>query len=114
MSSVAEITQATTMGLSKVTLIEGLQHLSHRDPDLGFFLDDLGAAPLWSRELGFATLVYIILEQQVSLAPAESAYDWLLAIVSPLTSRRFLEIDDIALKRIGFSRQKGHYSRHPA
>jgi hypothetical protein len=42
MSSVAEITQATTMGISKVTLIEGLQHLSHRDPDLGFFLDDLG------------------------------------------------------------------------
>src|SRR5436309_1480475 len=98
--------------LTEETLTYGLQVLAHRDPDLASILRDFGPPPLWARDPGFGTLVYIILEQQVSLASAKAAYTRLLNIVSPLTPERFLELDDLTLKTIGFSRQKIGYSRH--
>jgi DNA-3-methyladenine glycosylase II len=59
-------------------------------------------------------LIHIILEQQVSLASAKAAFDRLSAAVSPLTPAGFLEVDDAALRAIGFSRQKASYSRYLA
>lgn len=93
---------------------EGLRFLAERDADLAKILTDLGPPPLWLREAGFPTLVHIILEQQVSLASAKAAYDRLLAAAHPLTPARFMELDDAALKTIGFSRQKTAYVRHLA
>ena len=58
--------------------------------------------------------MYIVLEQQVSLASARAAYDRLCALASPLIPERFLELDDITLKSVGFSRQKTAYGRHLA
>jgi len=100
--------------LTDETLAQGLRFLSDRDPDLAQILKELGPPPMWAREPGFPTLLYIILEQQVSLASAKAAYDRLLAAASPLTPNRFLELDDITLKTIGFSRQKTAYGRHLA
>ena len=40
-----------------------------------------------------------------------AAFDRLQASALPLTPRRFLKLDDAALKAIGFSRQKTHYAR---
>jgi DNA-3-methyladenine glycosylase II len=74
----------------------------------------LGVPPLWAREPGFPTLVHIILEQQVSLASARAAFDKLRAEVDPLTPAGVLVLDDEALKRIGFSRQKTVYLRYLA
>jgi len=73
-----------------------------------------GPPPLWQRPEGFATLIRIILEQQVSLASAKAAYDRLLAACSELTPMRFLKFTDQELKTIGFSRQKTRYGRHLA
>jgi DNA-3-methyladenine glycosylase II len=73
-----------------------------------------GAPPLWARESGFSTLLHIILEQQVSLASAKAAHNKLLEIASPLTPRRFLKLDDLTLKAVGFSRQKTSYGRELA
>ncbi len=70
-----------------------------------------GVPPLWVREPGFPTLVYIILEQQVSLASAKAAFERLNASVRPLTPVRFLRLSDAELLRIGFSRQKALYTR---
>jgi DNA-3-methyladenine glycosylase II len=91
-----------------------LRHLANSDLDLGRILAELGAPPMWNRTPGFPTLVYIILEQQVSLASARAAYERLGAAVSPLTPQGFLELDDQTLKTIGFSRQKTHYCRELA
>jgi DNA-3-methyladenine glycosylase II len=63
------------------------------------------------REPGFPALVYIILEQQVSLASAKAAFDRLNAAVGPLTPRGFLKLTDAELLRIGYSRQKTLYTR---
>jgi DNA-3-methyladenine glycosylase II len=100
--------------LTDETLARGLRYLADRDPDLAQILEALGLPPLWAREPGFPTLVLIILEQQVSLASARAAYERLLAATSPLTPKRFLELDDVRLKAIGFSRQKTAYGRHLA
>jgi len=70
--------------------------------------------PLWPREPGFATLLHIILEQQVSLASAKSAFDRLCAAIGPPMPRTFLTLDDAQLKAIGFSRQKTRYGRELA
>jgi DNA-3-methyladenine glycosylase II len=66
---------------------------------------------MWIRKPGFPTLLYIIIEQQVSLASARATFTRLQEKVKPLTPRGFLELDRRALKRIGFSRQKADYGR---
>jgi DNA-3-methyladenine glycosylase II len=71
----------------------------------------LGPPPLWARPEGFPTLLHIILEQQVSLASARAAFQRLLKAATPLTPRRFLKLDDEALRQAGFSRQKAAYGR---
>ena len=50
----------------------------------------------------------------MSLASARAAFDRLLALTTPLTPTRFLELDDATLRAVGFSRQKTGYSRHLA
>jgi DNA-3-methyladenine glycosylase II len=97
--------------LTQAAFREGVRVLERRDPHLAKVLQNHGQPPLWVREPGFPTLVYIILEQQVSLASARAAFDRLNAAVRPLTPSRFLRLTDAELKSIGFSRQKTHYTR---
>jgi DNA-3-methyladenine glycosylase II len=97
--------------LTEALLIEGVQILAGHDADLAAVYERFGPPPLWAREPGFPTLVYIILEQQVSLASARAAFQRLAAAISPLTPQAFLELSDAELKAIGFSRQKTGYAR---
>jgi DNA-3-methyladenine glycosylase II len=93
---------------------QGLRFLCRRDPAFARILARLGPPPLRERKPGFATLIHIILEQQVSLASAGAAMSRLRAALGSVTPVRFLELDDAALKAIGFSRQKAAYGRHLA
>ncbi len=97
--------------LTDALLIEGVRILAGQDPDLADVFTAFGPPPLWAREPGFPTLVYIILEQQVSLASARAAFNRLAQAISPITPQAFLELDDATLKTIGFSRQKTGYGR---
>ncbi len=74
-------------------------------------MERYGPPPLWDRAPGFATLLHIVLEQQVSLASARAAFDRLTAVADPLTPERFLALSDAELLTIGFSRQKARYGR---
>ena len=103
-----------TQTLTSELLLEGTAVLIQRDPDLAEVVAQIGPPPLWAREPGFATLIYIILEQQVSLASARAAYNRLIEQNSPLTPDAFLQLDDATLKAIGFSRQKTAYGRYLA
>ena len=97
--------------LDEEAFSEGVRFLTERDEHLAEVVLTYGRPPLWVREPGFPTLVYIILEQQVSLASAKAAFDRLQAAVEPLTPRRFLKLGDRELLGIGFSRQKTLYTR---
>lgn len=106
--------QTAPVQLTHETLAHGVRTLSRRDPDLAGIVRRYGPPPMWARRPGFATLVHIILEQQVSLASARAAFYKLRATISPVTPRRLLALDDATLKTIGFSRQKTEYARYLA
>jgi DNA-3-methyladenine glycosylase II len=71
-----------------------------------------GPPPLWDREPGFATLLQIILEQQVSLASAKACFDKLADRLGPVTPDAVLTLSDSEMKAVGFSRQKTAYAKH--
>jgi DNA-3-methyladenine glycosylase II len=81
---------------------------------LGFIYSRYGIPPLWDRPAGFATLLHIILEQQVSLASAKACFDKLAALIGEVEPVNLLELDDGELKAVGFSRQKTAYVRNLA
>jgi len=97
--------------LTEATLLAAVDGLAARDPALGGVVARFGPPPLWAREPGFPTLVHLVLEQQVSLASAQAAFDRLRAVLDPLTPEAFLRLDDAELLAIGFSRQKARYGR---
>lgn len=97
--------------LNAASLASGVRALSEADKDLARVARVCGAPSMWEREPGFSTLVFIILEQQVSLASARVAFERLLAAASPLTPETFLALDDATLRRAGFSRQKALYCK---
>ena len=102
---------ATVTALTTASLVSAVEELARGDADLAAIVARYGPPPLWDREPGFGTLLHIILEQQVSLASARSAFDRLRAVADPLTPTRFLELTDTELLTIGFSRQKARYGR---
>ena len=103
-----------TVRLNKKSLIKAVEYLEMRDRHLKLVVSKFGLPPLWEREEGFKTLIYIILEQQVSLPSAKAAYDKLLKKIGSITSVNFLKLSDVELKLIGFSRQKTSYGRNLA
>ena len=94
--------------------LEGIEELIERDRHLAEIIDTFGYPPSWNREPGFATLIRIILEQQVSYASAKAAFKRLNAAVENLSPESFMTLDDSKLKAIGFSRQKTRYGRELA
>lgn len=97
--------------LNEKLFAQAVALLADGDEHLAEIVKKYGRPPLWVREPGFPTLVYIILEQQVSLASARAAFERLKASAKPLTPKRFLKLTNGELLRIGFSRQKTLYTR---
>ena len=93
------------------SFIADIERLTKRDRDLAQIINDYGYPDPWRRQPGFATLIRIILEQQVSYASAKAAFKRLNEAVEGLTPASFLSLDDDELKRVGFSRQKTRYGR---
>lgn len=94
------------------TLRRAARELGEADPRLGASVDRYGPPPLWSRDPSYATLVHLILEQQVSLASAQAAFDRLRAgLGGTVEPAPVLRLTDDELRAIGFSRQKTGYAR---
>jgi len=100
--------------MTRRSLLAAVRELAAADPRLAASVDRYGPPPLWAREPGFATLVHLILEQQVSLASAHAAFGRLVACLGSVTPAGFLTLDEVRLRAIGFSRQKAAYGRSVA
>ncbi|QQS40952.1 MAG: DNA-3-methyladenine glycosylase 2 family protein [Acidobacteriota bacterium] len=87
------------------------RELSANDPSIRRAYERYGAPPLWAREPSFATLIHIILEQQVSLASAKAAYEKLMDTVGEITPENILALSDEEMRAAYFSRQKAVYAR---
>ncbi len=99
------------ISLNKTSFEQAVATLCKRDRLLGNAVRRNGMPPMWRRPQGFATLVEIILEQQVSLASGAAVYHKLEQLLGRITPEGFLTLSDAKLKRCGYSRQKAVYCR---
>jgi DNA-3-methyladenine glycosylase II len=82
--------------------------LCQKDPDFAVVVATLGIPPLWKREEGLATLMHIILEQQVSLASAQAMFERICRICKP-EAEEIRALGEEGLKANGVTRQKARY-----
>jgi DNA-3-methyladenine glycosylase II len=83
--------------------------LAERDPDLGGIVARLGPPPLWDRPPGLATLIAIVLEQQVSLRSGAAAFERLRQAAGAVDAERILALGEAGARAAGLTRQKARY-----
>jgi DNA-3-methyladenine glycosylase II len=82
-----------------------------RDPALAAVVDTYGLPTFWRRPATFATLVLLVVEQQVSLASAKAVFDRMTAALGAVTPEALLAVSADDLGRLGLTRQKQRYVR---
>ena len=87
------------------------RQLAKKDTHLKAVLKQYGFPPMWRRPASFATLIHIILEQQVSLASARSAFNKLKEKTGTISPKNVLKLSDEEMRACYFSRQKTIYAR---
>lgn len=101
--------------LTRARLLEGVAALAAADPQLGRVVARFGPPPLWTRKPGYAALVQIVLEQQVSLASGRTTFARLRdACGGEVAPEAVAGLDAPALRAAGVSRQKAGYCREIA
>lgn len=98
------------MRITAETLQHGTQALVARHPAFGRIVEVHGPPPLWVRAPGYATMLKLILEQQVSLASAAAVYRRLRGAIGAVTARTVVEAGPGVLRAVGFTRQKAGYA----
>jgi DNA-3-methyladenine glycosylase II len=92
-----------------LALAAGVQALARLDPDLAALAARNGLPPMWARRPGFATLVHIVLEQQVSIAAARTLFRRVSAALGGMTPELVADRGALGLHRLGITRQKASY-----
>jgi len=95
--------------LTPRTLHSAVIALCASDEKLSRIVERHGHPPMWAREPGFATLVRIILEQQVSLKSAETLYLRVERAIGAFTPDIVLAGGELLLRENGLTRQKASY-----
>jgi DNA-3-methyladenine glycosylase II len=95
--------------LTNASLAEATRQLAEIDSDLGDIVARLGVPPMWGRRPGFAALLGIILEQQVSLAAARTLYQRLDVRLGGLGPEGVYAMGEEGLRQFGLTRQKARY-----
>ncbi len=80
--------------------------LAEKDLVFKTILQQHSYPPMWTRKASFATLIHIVLEQQVSLASARAAFNKLKEKIGLITPAKLLQLSDEELRACYFSRQK--------
>jgi DNA-3-methyladenine glycosylase II len=97
--------------LDRHTFARTARQLAAQDGAIATIVERHGLPEFWARPPGFATLLLLILEQQVSLASAKAAFDRVDTRVGGVTPQALLVLSDGELREDGFSRQKARYAR---
>ena len=102
--------RSLTQRLDAASLRAGCGYLAANDPRLRGLFEKNGVPPLRLRPEGFATLVHLILQQQVSRASAQAVFDRLEhRIGGTVAAESLLAVDPAELRECGFSYQKIEY-----
>jgi DNA-3-methyladenine glycosylase II len=95
--------------LTQKLLLQSVDELAMADKALGRVVERYGPPPMWGRKPGFAALVKIILEQQVSLSSAEAVFLRLQSVIPEISAEHILDLSADGLRELGFTRQKAKY-----
>jgi len=110
-----QATMTLPMSLQRLdgpTLARAVDRLAGVDADIAAALERIGYPIPRLREPGFATLLRIMVAQQVSTRAAAAIWNRLELACAPLVSaERFLALDDAALRAVGLSGRKMEYGR---
>jgi len=96
--------------LHRGSLLSAARILARGDRRLARLVARHGVPPLWARRPGFASLLRIILEQQVSLASAQAIYHRLATAVEQVRPESILALGTVGLQGLGLTRQKASYA----
>ena len=100
---------APARALTHASLAAAVRVLARRDRDLAALFRRNGLPPMWARRPGFATLVHIVLEQQVSIVAARSLYRRVRERIGGMTPEIVARTGVRRLHRLGLTRQKASY-----
>lgn len=103
------MTRTIPTPLTEAGLQQGAAALAAMDADLAALVERFGTPPLWPRAPGFATLVQIILEQQVSLKAARTLFERLDAALHGVSPQSVQRAGEVGLRAQGLTRQKARY-----
>ena len=95
--------------LDEPMLAMAVAELAACDQDLALVVERHGPPPLWPREPGFATLVRLILEQQVTLDSGRAAFARLELAAGGVDPLSVLAAGEDRLLAAGLTRQKTRY-----
>ena len=95
--------------LDEHTFLAACRLLTEEDEQLAGLVDLWGLPEFWRREPGFKTLVWLILEQQVSLESGAAMFGRLATLVGEITPHALADAGGAALRSIGVTRQKTSY-----
>jgi len=100
---------AVPVALSQPLMLRAVEELCSRDSDLAGVVRRHGPPPMWARPPGFATLVRIVLEQQVSLSSADAAFRRLRIGAGRMSAARVSRLSLPQIRRLGITRQKAEF-----
>ena len=95
--------------LDQRTFLEAIDLLAGEEDSFASVIDTHGAPPFWQRPAGFPTLVWLIMEQQVSLESGAAMYRRLHELLGRVTPETVLRSSEAELRGIGVTRQKTAY-----
>lgn len=114
MTAASDPLEAMPRRLDRRSIGRGVAWLTREDPDLAAVVERHGPPPLWARRPGIASLVQIILEQQVSLVSARAMYRRVERELGGISADTILACGSAGLRRLGVTRQKAAYCREVA
>lgn len=88
-----------------------LDHLAGADKHMAKVIAEIGPPPPRAQPASFATLMHVIIAQQVSTHAARVISERLVARAGKVLPDTFLALTDDDLRTVGFSRQKVIYGR---
>ncbi len=95
--------------LNQTTFLEAVSLLADEEEPFASVIAEHGLPPFWSRPAGFPTLVWLIMEQQVSLESGAAMYRRLHGLLGTITSEGVAGSSEADLRGIGVTRQKTVY-----
>lgn len=95
--------------LDSHTFVEACALLSSEDEALAQVIDRHGIPEFWHRRPGFKNLVWLILEQQVSLESGAAMYKRLTGATGEVTAEEIEKLGVDGMRDLGVTRQKAGY-----